>query len=522
MKWNWIVENKKLLKQEVYLSRATSGGHLCAAIAYPNLYKIGMSNLGLHAAYQFFNKKLGLSCERVFYPEKHYIPFFLQDKNLRSVETQKPLGDFDLIGFSVSFELDYFNIAAMLKMTQIPLFAKDRKNNDPFVFCGGAITFLNPEPVADFMDFIILGRIEHTAPEIFAAIKTEGNRTKILETLSAFENIYVPSIHNIHNPVKKHTSGIAPYFFSSAILTENTEFKNTFLTEIMTGCPYSCNFCAVGNCFGKLSYRPFEDFKETIEVFANNIQKIGLIGASINTHPEFPKIIDFIEQKGLKAGFASLRADKLNDRAIDFAVKHGGGILTLAPESGNELLRSQAGKSLKDIDLYETLNMAVGKGIHTIKLYFMTGLPGEKETDVIHISKMLHNISDLKKGKNLSIHVSVSPFVPKPKTFFERERQDTEQESAAKIKIIKENSPKNIKISSENPSESILQGILSRGGRELSKLLADLSGDISLRRFLKSASQKDIDITNILKPKNNEEILPWAHIHGESDADTKR
>ena len=485
MKWNWILSAKKTLENETPVIKCKSGGALSAVIIYPNSYFTGMSNLGFHAVFTLLNKNLKISCERAFYPEKQYIDFFKKEKNLRSLETQKPLQDFDLILFSVSFESDLIRAISMLQMSAIPIFSKDRHENDPLVFLGGAVAMLNPEPIANFMDFIVTGRAESVLPEAIEKIKNKTSRQNLLNELSCIKNIYVPSLQNSSNPepdTESHT------FFSSAVLSESTEFKNTFLTEIMNGCPFSCNFCAVGNCFGKLKYRPFEDFKNCLETLEVNIKKIGLIGACINTHPEFDKILEHLRNKNIKIGFSSLRADILTDTVLDFLKNEGNGQLTLAPESGSEKLRFLAGKKMSDKNFYDAISKALKKGINAVKLYFMVGLPEETNEDILLIVDMLKKVSEMKQKGSLQIFASVSQFVPKNFTAFADCHQEKIEIVTKRMALLKSKIPKGIIFHTESPKDAFVQGLLAKGTRDLAPLLTDLNGEVSysaVKRIMK-------------------------------------
>ncbi len=516
MKWDWILEAKKLYEKETAIIKRTNGGDLSVALVYPNRYSVGMSNLGFHALYALFNKYLTISCERAFYPEKQYVPFFRKEKNLRSLETQKQLHDFDVLAFSISFEPDFLNVVSILQMTNIPLFSRERQDFDPLVFCGGAVTYLNPEPIADFMDFIIIGRAENTLNLVTEAIKRNKTRETLLKKLSEIKGVYVPSIHADPGQHTRQSAGklisepvIKNAFFDSAILSEHTEFKNTFLMEIMTGCPFACNFCAVGNCFGKLKYRKAADIFASIEDAGDVVKKVGLIGACINTHPEFSAILGYFRKKNIKIGFSSLRVDRLDEITLDFILNEGNGIITIAPESGSETLRISIGKKMSDNIFYDGLQKAIDNGISSIRLYFMLGLPGEKDEDAAEISRMLTKIRSMRKEKNIQITASIAPFVPKASTGLERAAQADLETINRRLAIIKSGIPAGVNVQGENPKDSILQGILSRGDRKLAQIMEGLNGEISLNGFIREAKKKNIDVTAYLRERGPDEPAGW-------------
>lgn len=489
MKWEWILQAKELLTQERPLIKIHSGGRLSIALAYPNRYAVGMSNLGLHAVYRILNSECDVAVERVFYPEPKFLQFFKREKNIRTLESQKSVQEFDALAFSVSFEPDFPNIVEMLKMSGIPLLASDREN-EPLVFAGGAVTMINCEPIAPFMDFIILGRAENILPQVINCLAERRARAETLELLSKEEGIYVPSIHSSSSEVTGR-NGHSKYF-SSAILTENTEFSSTLLTEIMYSCPYRCSFCSVGS-LGKPKYR---DYEELIEEFERiEPESVGLIGASINTHPDIDKILHYLNSKNIKIGFSSLRAEKADEELLKAILENGSKRITLAPEAGSEELRFRAGKRMTDTQFYAAIDRAADIGIKNIKLYFMIGLPEESYSDLDAIGCMLTKVISYKP--DLRVTASISPFVPKPNTKLATVPQDPLKVLEQKIKYLHTKIPNEVKFSFDSPKDAVLQTVLARGGRELSPILTEMDG-CSFKELKKAAKKYDIDLNRYL------------------------
>lgn len=507
MKWNWILEAKKICSRERFIDRPSNGGSLSAVIVYPDRYFTGMSNLGFQSVWHVLNGVLSISCERAFYPDKKYVDFFRKNKNLRSLETQKPLQEFDLICFSISYEMNYPLVADILNMTPIPLFSEERKEKDPLVILGGAVSYLNAEPIADFIDAVFMGRAEDVWPYALKAFETGLSRGEILRELSSMKNIYVPSMHT------RAEKQMEPYsssrFFSSSILTADTEFSDMLLTEIMRGCPFMCKFCAVSNCFGKCVFRPFEDIVSTLRPLKGIVEKVGLIGGSINAHPEFYKILEYLRREGFKVGFSSLRADRLTPELLDFIKQEGGGSLTLAPESANEKLRFFIGKKISDESFFHSIEMAFRSGIRKLRLYFMIGLPGESLDDAALLSETLKKIKTLKFSESVRITVSISQFIPKPFTPLERFEQTDESEILKRLELIKKTSPSGFKITYETPSAAAIQGILARGDRKLSVMTSDRELGFSYGKWKRAANKHGIDLDFYLRGKEDGEPLPW-------------
>ncbi len=508
MKWNWILEAKKQVSEEKRISKFANGGSLSGVLVYPDTYFTGMSNLGFHAVYRIFNEELGISCERAFYPDKKYVDFFRNEKNLRSFESQKILQEFDFIAFSISFEMNIPLVVDILKMTSIPLYSVDRTDSDPLILLGGAVSYINPEPVALFVDAILIGRGEDVLPKVSEILNKRLSRNETLVELSKLKNVYVPSLMKLSDVerAKCRTSR----FFSSSFLTSNTEFANTLLVEIMRGCPFMCKFCTVSNCFGKCIFNHASDFIDHIESIRKDIDinKVGLIGGSINAHPEFNEILGYLRKNKIKVGFSSLRADRLNDEILDFIKNEGGGILTLAPETANEKIRFAIGKKITDELFFSSVEKAFFNGVSHLRLYFMIGLPNETEDDVREIGNMISKLRKFKNGSKARISVSVSQFIPKPFTPLERERQEDLNSIKKKFSILKSVMPSGVKLSGEAPNSAMLQGILSRGDRNLSKIIAEIP-EMSLGKWQKKAESLGIDLEYYLRKIPDDEELFW-------------
>lgn len=505
MKWNWILDAKRRHERETLLARPAGGGRLSAVLAYPDTYFTGMSNLGFQAVWSLFNRELGISCERAFYPDQKYASYFRSNGNLRSLETQKPLHEFGMICFSASFETNYPMLVDMLGMTAVPARSRDRGDGDPLVILGGAVSCLNTEPVADFIDAVVIGRAEDSWPEIAETIERSSGRLEALGELSRLDNVIVPSLMRPRDARRK---GSSRRFFSSSIMTGETEFADTVLTEIMRGCPFGCRFCTVSNCFGQCMFRPAGEMISELEGLGGGVRKIGLIGGSINAHPEFGEILSYLRSRNLKVGFSSLRADRLTNETLDFIMREGGKTLTLAPETANEKRRFLLGKRITDDAFMESAEMAFAAGIENLRLYFMTGLPGETAEEAAGTGEMIGRLRSLKGAGRAKISVSVSQFVPKPFTPLEREGQNSPEEAERKLAAIRGSLPKGVKMSGESPGAAALQGVLARGGRSLSAILSASPGT-SYGKWRRLAEKAGIDLDGILSKKGEDEELPW-------------
>jgi len=537
MKWQWILHARKLLDGEVAVGHLAGGGGLSWALVYPNTYHVGMSNLGFLSVYGLLRQSLGFRCERAFLPDPAYIRHIVEHSDLRTVETQTPLHDFDVMAFSISYELDFPNVVKLISMSGLPVMSADRDERHPLIMAGGAITYLNPEPLADFVDFFVLGEGEHVLPELGGILKERicEPRESILRELSQVKGVYVPCIHR---PKGRDSSeagntadggpfiiagGSSPAYFHSPVITADTEFSSTVLMEIMRGCPYRCTFCVVGNSFGDFRARPFSDIRDTLEDIPEKARRIGLIGASVNCHPEIREIMQYLRERSFFTTFSSMRIDRIEEHLLDVIDDQGNRTLTIAPESGSEEMRMSLKKRISDDDIYSALSLAFKKGITVLRLYFMTGLPGERDHDIRATIAMVKKVREMIiRGKSsCRVSLSINQFIPKAGTPLEREETAPVSLIEERMSELHRDLPKDIKANFESPGWSHIQALLARGDRALSNVLSQAWKLSSYRSWTKCLRKCRIDEDRYLNRQEIGRALPWAHIRKAGQIDSK-
>ncbi len=384
----WSVKSK--LKQVVSREKGTIikdwGGKITVAVVYPNTYHIGMSNLGVHNIYRLLNSRDDVVCERAFLPEKQDMEEYLRkgDKIL-TLETNRPLQDFDIIAFSISFENDVKNIQAISDLAGIPSDKTKRQGGrHPKLVVGGAVSTLIPDIFKDLFDEVFVGDAEDSLSKLLNSGESEI----------------------IKEPAR------------SVIWTDDTEFGSMHLVEMQRGCPHRCKFCAA-----PVIYSPFKQFSKEAIIKAIDAgievrKKIGLIGGDVFAHPDFEEIVSYIHSRGAVFSPSSVRADRITPAIAKLLKLSKHKTITLAPETGSEGLRKSLGKNIPDLKFFDAAKVLMEEGINQFKLYFMIGLPGETKDDIMKIADFVDNF---KKPGIRTISVSANPFIPKMSTAFENE-----------------------------------------------------------------------------------------------------
>lgn len=506
-------------------------GRTRVALIYPNTYQVGMSNLGFHAVYRIMNSREDYVCERFFLPD----PSDKKRQKLQSMESGRNLNDFDVLAFSISFENDYLNIIEILDYSGIPLYANERDNSHPLIAAGGVACFLNPEPLAPFFDVFFIGEGETILPGFMDEYSPEKPKNRLLEDLSTnIQGIYVPnlyeisykqdgSIKNIINlppspekVLRVYSPDISSFETSSVVLTPDTTFGDTFLTEISRGCPHGCRFCSAGYVYRPPRFRNISDIKDTIIKGAENSPKIGLVGAAITDHPDIRDICRFSEEKGMEITFSSIRADGITGEMLETIARSGARSITIAPDAGSERLRKVINKRLTEEEILHATAVAVDSGIQNIKLYYMIGLPTETEDDLNEIVSLTTRIKEVfleksrPRGRMGEITVGISSFVPKPATPFQWEEMQSTSRLKKKISIIHKGIGRipNVSVHSDPPRWSFIQAVFARGDRRCAPLLE--SAYKNLGNWPKTFKDSAIDPDFMaLRRREKDEILPW-------------
>ena len=529
--------------QELYKdedSRVTVNPHAGqkVAIVYPNTYFVGMSNLGLHIIYEEINLRNDSVCERIFLPEKKELEAYDKTKTpLMSVETQRPMHQFDVVAFDVTFEMDYFHIPLMLRHGRVPIMGKDRTEFDPIVIAGGPCATFNPEPFADFIDAFIIGEGEGIVSRVLDIIrdgKMEGlDRHAILRQLADISGVYVPSLYmpiysedgefkgydiaeGVPKTIKRHfemlTSG-----GETVVATNYTEFGAMYIIEVARGCGRHCRFCMAGYCFRVPRVRPLDILKEGVERAEKLGKKVGLMGAAISDYPEVDELVNYIRSKDMRYSCASLRADSLTQAVVDGLADSGQKTITIAPETGSERLRRVINKGISEEHLQNAATLSAKSGIQHMRLYIMIGLPTETDEDIEAIVGLAERTQAHmeKVGCKGRLTLSINPFIPKPFTPFQWMAMDNKKVVEKKLQYIKKALQKNrrIEVLVESPKEAYIQGVLARGDRRLGAVIAACAADRGSKSFKSEMKAAGLDMDNMnYRERSFDEFLPWSHL----------
>jgi radical SAM superfamily enzyme YgiQ (UPF0313 family) len=547
-KWQQHRERaREILAREVGFIRKPHDGRLRVALAFPNTYFVGMSSLGFQTVYRLFNQLDGVVCERVFLPPKQELQSQLASgAPLFTIESQMPVRDFDVLAFSVSFEWDYTNIVTMLRLAGLPPRAADRDERHPLVVIGGAVTFVNPEPLALFADVIAAGEGEMLVPDLVDVLTSARDRAvdrgEALGHLARRTGFYVPSLYDVEYApdgsiaryVARPGSDAAPTVRKAAVkttarldppatsvFTPDTEFGSRLLIEVVRGCANLCRFCWAG-----YNYLPVRAFSadRILELAAGarkHSARAGLVSIALCDHPEIERILRGLIDMGYSVSPASLRLDDLTDPIVRLLRESGERSITIAPEAGSDRLRRVINKTVTTDEILEAADIIFRNGIENLKLYFMIGLPTETDEDLVAIRDLTVQLKDIMmrhakpRGHVGRIVGSVNPLIPKPGTAYQWMPMEDPALTDRKAKRLKHllSDLDNVYFNVKSERHSYYQALLSLGDRRIAPAIEAAERNGGQWRAAVAETGVDADFF-IFRDRTSDAVLPWDIIDG--------
>ena len=457
-------------------------------LCYPNIYRTAMSSLGYNILYDIINQRNDTWCERIIYP------------NIKSIESNSPLNNFDIISFSLQFEEDYENVLKMLNQSEIPLKRKKRDETHPLIIAGGPCPTANPTPLSDYIDMFLIGESEFVINQLLNKFLTSPDPKSFLE----IDGIYIPKYNN-KTKIQIVGDMNSTHHITNPVLSKSDDenyqsvFNNTIMLNVSRGCTHGCRFCMAGYL-----YRPMRqtDWKKLVDIAIENrkntgLNKITLIGAAVSDYTDLNRLITELEKENFQISTPSLRIESITHKTLETLKKSGLKSITLAPESIYQL-RKVINKDISDETIFRIIQNAVDLDFN-IKLYFLIGIPSESRDDILELCEYMKKIANMHNSTK-KVKFSINPLIPKPKTPLQWENYDF-KDIKMKTRLIKKEMKKyNVKC--ESPKKGLIQYILSCGDNKVGELLEkSLTQKVTLNDWKKLAPSYHID-----------DELPWHNI----------
>ncbi|HSR29480.1 MAG TPA: radical SAM protein [Anaerolineae bacterium] len=520
MTWHQIAAANRLLEKERGAIRKDWGGRLPVALVFPNSYYLGMSSLAVHTLYRMWNDRDDVVCERVFAGLLGQEVF---GKNLGqpySLESAATLDYFPVVALSISYEMDYFNVVALLRAASIPLRAADRDDTHPLLLAGGPAVSANPEPLAPLLDAIVIGEVEPVFDQLTDALHlVVDGRDAALDALAQITGLYLPNAPSANTRIRERQTitrqwlpDLDSFPTHSVLLTPNTEFADMSLLEIARGCGRGCRFCMAGYTYRPPRQRTVENILAQAHELLRRGERLGLVSAAVSDYTQIDELAAELRRLGARLSVSSLRVDALSEPLVRAMADSGARTLTIAPEAGSQRLRKVINKTQTEEDVLRAVDLAARHGLAQLKLYFMLGLPTEEEQDVQALVDLARACAERFARQ---VTVNVTPFVPKAHTPFQRLAQTPADVVKRRLsRIERALRREGIGVKSESPAWAEIQGTLARGDRRLAEamLVVDRLTPATWRRVLAGVG---IPVGELLGQRAVDETLPWGFIQSE-------
>jgi radical SAM superfamily enzyme YgiQ (UPF0313 family) len=541
--WTQLERARQVLAREVGYCVKPHGDRLRVALAFPNTYWVGMSNLGFQTIYRLLNAENDVVCERFFLPPKQELSELIATRTpLVTLESQTAVADFDVVAFSVSFEWDYANVLTLLRLAGIPRRAEERTSRHPLIVIGGAVTFVNPEPLAPFADVIAAGEGEALVPPLCRAFSAASSRADLLRLLALERGFYVPSFYEpqyaadgsltgyvtvpsaeapvpVHKAALRTTEAVDPP--ATSIFTPDTEFGSRFLIEVVRGCANLCRFCWAGYNYLPVRAFPTDRILQLAEAARSHASRAGLVSIALCDHPDIERILARLAEMGYGISPASLRLDDLTEPLVRLLRQSGERTITIAPETGSDRLRRVVNKTVTNEEILDRADLIFASGIENLKLYYMIGLPTEMDEDLVAIRDLTLQIRErmLKyargRGQIGRIVASVNPMIPKPGTAYQWLPMTEPALVDAKIKRLRTlvSDIDNVYFNIKSERHSFYQALLSLGDRRVAPAIEAAERNGGNWRAAVAETGVDADFY-VFRDRSHDAVLPWDIIDG--------
>lgn len=491
-------KRRALLAAERPTEALTLHGRHRVALGFPNSYEIGMSNLGFQWVYRLLNREPDVACERFFHDEED-----TDRRGPRTLEGDVPIGEFPLLAFSVSWEMDYVNLLKILPAAHVPLHRAERGEGDPIVLVGGDCARINPAPLTPYVDAFAMGDGEKLVPGLADVLRRDLSRDATLSALAGLKGFFVPAVHGLRAEEAENGKVVVHQFRGgegatreaphTTLLTPHTELSDKLLVEIARGCSEMCRFCWAAYAMAPQVRITAENVLEVARRARPLTDRIGLIATAVADHPEILPILHGLRAEGFHIALSSVKIDAISEEILSILVAQGERALAIAPEAGNERLRRAINKKISDALLLEKIRLIAASGITQLKMYLQVGLPGETDEDVEDLVRLVDEARKIfldegrKRGRLGTIVPNVNAFIPKPHTPFENESLDDPEALERKLRRLDQSFRKmpNVTFRAMPVNEAIWEAYLAKMGPESGPILRQAAAGAPVRRLVK-------------------------------------